>query len=101
VRAGDRPGATRRTHTVTRSRKTAVAVEERAADAYAGYVSDLRQEVLEPPEFILRDEVLQSRGAGRDRAVRDGVADWFEGVETAFPFGGGHGTDPRALRPGD
>jgi hypothetical protein len=76
---------------VTRSRKTAVAGEERAANVYAGYVSDLRQELLEPPEFALCRELLPARRSGRGRAVRDGVADWFEGLETAaFPFGSGH-----------
>ena len=84
-----RPAATRRTHTVTRSRKTAMALEERVADVYAGYLSDLRQEVLEPPEFVLRDEVLQPRGSGRGRAIHDGVVDWWEYVEPAFPPAGG------------
>ena len=86
---------------MTRSRKTAVAVEEHDANVYAGYMSDLRQELLEPPEFVLRDEVLQPRGSGRDQAIRDGVADWWEYVETAFPPDGGHGADPRERRARD
>jgi len=85
---------------VTRSRKTAVAVE-RDADVYAGYLSDLRQDVLEPPELVLCAPPLQPRGAGRARAVRDGVADWLEDVEAAFVPDGGHGTASREPRSRD
>jgi hypothetical protein len=80
---------------VTRSRKTAADVEERDADVYAAYVSDLRRELLEPPEFVLCDRPLQPRG----RVIRGGLADWWECVETVFPPDGGHGGDPGELRP--
>jgi hypothetical protein len=83
---------------VTRSRKTAVAVE-RDADVYAGYVSDLRQDVLEPPEFVLCDTPLPARDSRRGRAIRDGVADWLEDVEMAFVSDGGHDTGSRESRP--
>jgi hypothetical protein len=66
---------------VTRSLKTAVAVD---AGVYAGYVRDLRQELLEPPEFVLCDEPLRPPGSGRGRVTGDGVADWLQCVETAF-----------------
>ena len=86
---------------MTRSRKPAAAVGERDADVYAGYMSDLRQQLLEPPEFVLCDEPLQPRGADRGRAIRDGVADWLHCVQTAFPPDGGHGADPRERRARD
>jgi hypothetical protein len=50
---------------------------EHDADVYGGYLRDLRQELLEPPEFVRCDEPPQI-GAGRDRAIRDGVAVWFD-----------------------
>jgi hypothetical protein len=86
---------------VTRSHKTAAAVEDHDADVYAGYLSDLSQELLEPPEFVLRDEVLQPRGSRRGRVIRDGVADWSEAVETAFPPDDGHGAVHRERRARD
>jgi hypothetical protein len=63
---------------VTRDRKAAVAVEEPDAGAYAGFLDDLRQELLEPPEFVLCDEPLQRLGSGRDRVIGDSVADWLD-----------------------
>ena len=86
---------------MTRSRKTAVAVEEHDADVYAGYLSDLRHQVLEPPEFVLCGEPLQPRASGRGRAIRDGAADWSDCVETAFAPDSGHGGGPGELRPRD
>ena len=52
-------------------------LEEHDADVYAGCLRDLRQELLEPPEFGLFDGPLQVLGAGRDRPTRDDLALWF------------------------
>jgi hypothetical protein len=38
----------------------------------------LRQELLEPPEFVFSREPLQVLGAGRARAIRDDAAAWFD-----------------------
>jgi hypothetical protein len=86
---------------VTRSRKTAAAVKDHDKDVYAGYVSDLRQQLLEPPEFVLCGEPLQPRGSDRGRAIRDGVADWLACVEMALSPDGGDGGDPGESRPRD
>jgi hypothetical protein len=54
------------------------------AGAYAAYVRDLRQELLEPPEFVLCDEPLRPLGSRRGRVIGDGVFDWLQCVEPAF-----------------
>ena len=57
---------------------TASAPEQRGADMYGGDLRDLRQELLEPPEFVFRGEPLRLIGAGRARAIRDDAAAWFD-----------------------
>jgi hypothetical protein len=52
--------------------------EQRGADVYAGCLRELRQELLEPPEFLLFAGPLQVLGAGRDRPSRDDLALWFD-----------------------
>jgi hypothetical protein len=47
------------------------------ADVYGGCLRDVRQQLLEPPEFMLRSELLQPDGAGRDRPIHDGPVIWF------------------------
>jgi hypothetical protein len=47
-------------------------------DALAGCLCDLRRELREPPELVLRGELLRVPGAGRGRAERDGVALWLD-----------------------
>lgn len=53
-------------------------LDEYDANLYAGYLRDLRLELREPPEFVLRHEPLHVRGSGRGRVIHDGVAVWFE-----------------------
>jgi hypothetical protein len=53
-------------------------LEEHDADVYAGYLRGLRQELLEPSEFLLFDGRLQVLGAGRDRPLRDDLVIWFD-----------------------
>jgi hypothetical protein len=57
---------------------SACRLEEHDADMYAGCLRDLRQELMEPPEFGLFDGPLQVLGAGRDRPIRDDLALWFD-----------------------
>jgi hypothetical protein len=54
------------------------ALEEHDADVYGGHLRDLRQELLEPPEFVFRGEPLRLVDAGRVRAIRDDAAAWFD-----------------------
>lgn len=54
------------------------ALEEDDADVYGGYLRDLREELLEPPELVFCREPLQVLGAGRARAIRDDAAAWFD-----------------------
>jgi hypothetical protein len=54
------------------------AFDEHDASVYADYLRDLRQELLEPPEFVLRAEPLQSVGPRRGRVIWDGVAVWLD-----------------------
>jgi len=53
-------------------------LEEPDADVYGGHLRALRQELLEPPEFVFAREPLQILGAGRARAIRDDAAAWFD-----------------------
>ena len=59
----------------------AVAVERPDAGVLAGYVDDLRQELLEPPEFVPCAAPLPP--ARRARGRGDGVDDWLAGAEAA------------------
>jgi hypothetical protein len=52
--------------------------EQHGADMHGGDLRDLRQELLEPPEFVFRGEPLRLIGAGRARAIRDDAAAWFD-----------------------
>ena len=56
----------------------ACTLQQHEAPAYAVCLRDLRQALLEPPEFPLFDGRLQVLGAGRDRPVRDDVVLWFD-----------------------
>lgn len=53
-------------------------LEETDSDVCGGYLRALRQELLEPPEFVFSREPLQILGAGRARAIRDDAAAWFD-----------------------
>jgi hypothetical protein len=53
-------------------------LEETDSDVDGGCLSALRQELLEPPEFVFSREPLQVLGAGRPRAIRDDAAAWFD-----------------------
>lgn len=46
-------------------------------DDHAVWLCDLRQELVEPPEFVLRAEPLPDFGADRGRVISDGVALWL------------------------
>jgi hypothetical protein len=52
--------------------------EQHGADTYGGDLRDLRQALLDPPEFVFRGEPLRLIGAGRARAIRDDAAAWFD-----------------------
>jgi hypothetical protein len=54
------------------------ALEETDSDVYGGHLRALRQELLEPPEFVFSGEPLRLIGAGRVRAIRDDAAAWFD-----------------------
>ncbi len=56
----------------------ACTLEEHGADVYAGCLRDLREALLEPPEFLLFDGPRQALGAGRDRTLRDDLVLWFD-----------------------
>jgi len=56
----------------------ACTLQEHRADVYADCLRDLRQELLEPPEFLLFAGPLEVLGAGRDRPSRDDLALWFD-----------------------
>jgi hypothetical protein len=50
----------------------------RALDGdHAVYLHDLWEELVEPPEFVLRVEPLPGFRAGRGRVIWDGVAVWL------------------------
>jgi hypothetical protein len=46
--------------------------------AYGDDLRDLREELLEPPEFVFSREPLRILDAGRARAIRDDAATWFD-----------------------
>jgi hypothetical protein len=48
------------------------------ADVYASHLRDLRQELQEPPEFVLCDEFVPAARSRRDDVLRDRVALWFD-----------------------
>jgi hypothetical protein len=48
------------------------------ADVYACHLRDLRQELQEPPEFVLCDEFVPAARSRREYVIRDGVALWFD-----------------------
>jgi hypothetical protein len=48
------------------------------ADVYACYLHDLRQELQEPPEFVLCDEFRPAARPRRDYVIRDRVALRFD-----------------------
>ena len=57
----------------------APALDEHDADVYGDCLRDLRQELLEPPEFVFcGGESLRTLGAGHARAIRDGAPTWFD-----------------------
>ena len=70
-----------------------MAVTQPAAGEYDDDLHDLRRELLEPPEFVLRDELVQPLRPGRGPVTGDGVTDWLQCVGSAFAAGGGHGRD--------
>jgi len=57
---------------------SAPALEQHDADVYGDCLRDLRQELLDPPEFVFCREPLRILGAGRTRAIRDDAAIWFD-----------------------
>jgi hypothetical protein len=56
----------------------ACSLAEHDAPVYGVCLRDLRQALLDPPEFLLFGERLQVLGAGRDRPVRDDLVLWFD-----------------------
>jgi hypothetical protein len=53
-------------------------LEEKDSDVYCGCLRALREELLEPPEFVFSREPLQLLDAGRTRGIRDDAAAWFD-----------------------
>jgi hypothetical protein len=53
-------------------------LQERDADAYAGYLRDLKRELQEPREIVLHDADLHALGSGRGCVIRDGVAVYYD-----------------------
>jgi hypothetical protein len=81
-RFGREPGEPRMERSRTTPPPAATAstssLEEQDSDVHGDHLRSLRQELLEPPEFVFSREPLQVLGAGRPRAIRDDAAAWFD-----------------------